>query len=141
MFEAAFGGENPMTADNTAKAIAAYERTLITPNSSYDRYAKGDKTALTEQQLKGMNTFAESGCIACHSGPNFSGPNLPMGMGWFMKFPTFTDSEYDEKYRLMEDMGRFEATKKEADKYMWRVPTKTCWMFSSISSMTTRSKR
>jgi len=123
MFETAFGGENPMTADNTAKAIAAYERTLITPNSSYDRYAKGDKTALTVQQLKGMNTFAELGCIACHSGPNFSGPNLPIGMGWFMKFPTFTGSEYDEKYRLMEDMGRFEATKKEADKQMWRVPT------------------
>jgi len=85
--------------------------------------SKGDKTALTVQQLKGMNTFAELGCIACHSGPNFSGPNLPIGMGWFMKFPTFTGSEYDDKYRLMEDMGRFEATKKEADKQMWRVPT------------------
>jgi cytochrome c peroxidase len=123
MFKAAFGGENPMTADNTAKAIAAYERTLITPNSPYDRHAKGDETALTEQQLSGMNTFAELGCTTCHSGANFSGPNLPVGTGWFMKFPTFPGSEYDEKYRLIEDMGRFEATKNDADKHIWRVPT------------------
>jgi cytochrome c peroxidase len=129
MFETAFRGENrgenPMTADNTAKAIAAYERTLITPNSPYDRYVKGDNTAnaLTEQQVSGMNTFAESGCIACHSGANFSGPTLPVGVGWFMKFPTMPGSEYDKKYRLMEDGGRFEVTKKETDKQMWRVPT------------------
>lgn len=124
MFKAAFPeAEKPMTEDNAAKAVAAYERTLITPNSAYDKYVKGDTKALTEQQVKGMNSFAELGCTACHSGPNFSGPNLPMGQGFFMKFPTFAGSEYDAKYQLTGDAGRYEVTKNDADKHMWRVPT------------------
>jgi cytochrome c peroxidase len=124
LFKAAFGGEdNPMTADNAVKAIAAYERTLITPNSPFDRYVKGEKTALSSQQIKGMNTFANVGCTACHSGANFSGPTMPMGTGWFMKFPTYAGSQYDSKYRLTEDQGRYEATKNTADKHKWRVPT------------------
>ena len=60
--------------DNAAKAIAAYERTLITPGSAYDRYAKGDKQALTAQQVRGMETFAAMGCTSCHQGPAFNGP-------------------------------------------------------------------
>ena len=60
-FEQAFGPGDVVTMDNAAKAIAAYERTLITPGSAYDRYAKGDKTALTPQQVRGMETFAERG--------------------------------------------------------------------------------
>jgi len=124
MFEAAFPkGKDPMNADNAAKAIAAYERTLITPNSPYDRYVKGDETALTAQQAAGMNSFAALGCMACHLGVNFSGPDLPVGTGWFMKFPIYAGSEYDEKYRLLEDTGRFNVTQQEVDKYKWRVPT------------------
>jgi cytochrome c peroxidase len=123
LFEAAFGKQKPITADNTVKAIAAYERTLITPNSPYDRYVKGDKKALTEQQVKGMNTFTEVGCSSCHSGANFSGPTQEMGTGFFMKFPTFAGSPYDAQYRLLEDKGRYEVTKKEADQHFWRVPT------------------
>jgi len=123
LFEKAFGTDNPMTIDNVAKAIAAYERTLITPNSAYDKFVKGDKTALTAQQVKGMQTFAEVGCTSCHSGGNFSGPSLPLGTGFFMKFPTFADNAFVKKYALVDDLGRFEATKKEADKNMWRVPT------------------
>jgi len=115
MFEAAFGKE-AMNADNAVKAIAAYERTLITPNSPFDRYVKGDKKAMTEQQVKGMNTFVEVGCTACHSGANFAGPTMPMGTGFFMKFPTFEGSDYDKKYNLLEDKGK-------DDQHMWRVPT------------------
>lgn len=123
MFEAAFPGEKaPVTANNAAKAVAAYERTLITPNSPYDRYVKGDKTALTDQQVRGMRTFSEAGCVACHSGPTFNGPQVS-GQGFFMKFPTFEGSQYEAKYQLTADNGRFEATKKPADKHMWRVPT------------------
>jgi cytochrome c peroxidase len=123
MFKAAFPGEKkPVTVNNAAKAVAAYERTLITPNSPYDRYVKGDKAALTEQQVRGMNTFAEAGCVACHSGPTFNGPQAP-GHGFFMKFPTFADSRYEAKYHLTDDNGRFEATKMPADRHMWRVPT------------------
>lgn len=124
MFKKAFPDEKaPLTADNAAKAIAAYERTLITPNSPYDRYVKGDKEALTAQQVKGMEITSEVGCLSCHSGANFSGPGEEMGKGFFMKFPTFPGSEYDVKYDLLKDPGRFEVTKKEADKHMWRVPT------------------
>jgi cytochrome c peroxidase len=125
LFKAAFPEEKtPLNADNAAKAIAAYERTLITPNSPYDRYVQGDKKALTEQQVKGMELVAEVGCLSCHSGANFSGPTTQkMGQGFFMKFPTFAGSKYDVQYELLKDPGRYEVTKKEADKHMWRVPT------------------
>ncbi len=123
-FEAAFGSGEVVTMDNTAKAIAAYERTLITPDSPYDRYVKGDKAALTAQQIQGMETFARSGCTACHSGPAFNGSaNLPMGQGFFMKFPTIPGSQYDMQYKLTEDQGRYTVTQKDEDKFMWRVPT------------------
>ena len=122
-FEKAFGTDNPMTVENAAKAVAAYERTLITPDSAYDRYVKGDKKALSEQQLRGMNSFASVGCTACHSGAAFNGPTMSPGSGFFMKFPTFTDNDYVKQYNLTEDTGRFTVTKNDADKHMWKVPT------------------
>jgi cytochrome c peroxidase len=122
-FEQAFGPGEVVTMDNAARAIAVYERTLITPGSAYDRYARGDKTALTPQQVRGMETFAEVGCTSCHQGPAFNGPPLPAGTGFFMKFPTYPESPYVAKYKLAEDPGRFSATKDEADRGMWRVPT------------------
>jgi cytochrome c peroxidase len=122
-FQQAFGPGDMVTMDNAARAIAAYERTLITPGSAYDRYVKGDKTALTPQQLRGMETFAEVGCTSCHQGPAFNGPPLPAGTGFFMKFPTYPESPYVARYKLAEDPGRFNATKDEADRGMWRVPT------------------
>ncbi|MBV5276198.1 MAG: c-type cytochrome [Lamprocystis purpurea] len=124
LFEAAFPGEtNPVTGDNAVKAIAAFERTLITPNSPYDRYVKGDATAMTEQQIRGMETFDTLGCTSCHSGANFSGPTLPIGTGFFMKFPTYPGSAYDAKYKLTKDPGRYEVTKKATDRHLFRVPT------------------
>ncbi|MEJ2465115.1 MAG: cytochrome-c peroxidase [Candidatus Thiodiazotropha sp.] len=122
-FDKAFGTGDNVNIDNIAKAIAAYERTLITPNSPYDRYVRGEKTAMTAQQIRGMQTFAETGCTACHSGANFNGPTLKTGQGFYQKFPTFTDNDYVSKYGLMNDAGRMAATGKEADKNMWRVPT------------------
>ena len=121
-FDKAFG-KNNMNSDNAAKAVAAFERTLITPNSTYDQYAKGNKSAMNEQQIRGMNTFASKGCTACHSGPAFNGPSMPLGQGFFAKFPTFSDNEYVKKYSLMADEGRYEVTKSEADKHNFRVPT------------------
>ena len=115
LFQKAFG-DNAMTIENVARAIAAYERTLITPNSPYDRYVKGDKKAMTAQQIKGMKTFAELGCTGCHSGPAFSGPAMAPGTGLFMKFPTYTKNEYVKKYDLMADKGR-------GDRHEWKVPT------------------
>jgi len=122
-FEKAFGKDKPMTVDNAAKAVAAYERTLITPNSPYDRYVKGDKKALTEQQVRGMDSFASVGCTACHSGAAFNGPAMAAGTGFYMKEPTFTDNDYVKQYKLAEDTGRFMVTNNEADKHLWKVPT------------------
>jgi cytochrome c peroxidase len=122
-FEAVFGTDNPLTVDNAAKAVAAYERTLITPGSAYDRYVKGDKKALTEQQVRGMDTFASVGCVACHSGAAFSGPALSPGSGFFMKFPTFTDNDYVKQYDFTADEGRMAVTTNVADRHMWKVPT------------------
>jgi cytochrome c peroxidase len=121
-FDKAFG-PGSMNVDNAAKAVAAYERTLITPNSAYDRYVKGDKKAMNEQQVRGMNAFDSIGCTACHSGAAFNGPTLPQGTGFFMKFPTFSDSDYVKKYDFMKDLGRFAATKNDADKHLFKVPT------------------
>lgn len=123
MFDKAFGAGNNMTIDNLVKAIATYERTLVTPNSRFDKYISGNKKALTEAEIKGFEVAKTTGCFACHSGPNFAGPKLPMGTGFYMKFPTFPGSEYDKKYELTKDLGRFDVTKAEADKHMWRVPT------------------
>lgn len=122
-FDKAFGAGDNITMDNIARAIAAYERTLITPNSAYDRYVTGDKSALTEQQVRGMQAFADTGCQACHSGANFAGPTLPVGEGFFQKFPVMTGSAYVDKYNLMNDVGRMAVTHNEADKNVWRVQT------------------
>ena len=123
MFEKAFGKKEPINIDNTAKALAAYERTLVTPNAPYDKYLKGDKKAMSPEALKGLQAFQTVGCVSCHSGPLFNGPSLPMGTGFYMKFPTFPNAELEKKYGFSKDMGRFEVTKAEADKNMWRVPS------------------
>jgi cytochrome c peroxidase len=121
-FDKAFG-ENSMTVDNAAKAVAAFERTLITPNSSYDKYVKGDNKAMSEQQVRGMNKFASSGCTSCHSGAAFNGPQMKLGEGFFTKFPTFTDNSYVAQYKLADDKGRQDVTGNEADASMFRTPT------------------
>jgi cytochrome c peroxidase len=122
-FDEAFGAGDNVTIDNAAKAVAAYERTLITPNSPYDRYVDGDKTALSAQAIRGMDTFEKTGCTSCHSGAAFAGPALAPGTGFFMKFPLFPDTPEIEQYGLMQDEGRFTATGNAADKNVWRVPT------------------
>lgn len=122
-FEKAFGKGDSINMDNIANAIAAYERTLITPNSPYDRYVKGEREALTAQQVRGMRKFADTGCTACHSGANFNGPTLAAGQGFYQKFPTFTNNIYVTQYGLMNDLGRMASTGKTEDKNLWRVPT------------------
>lgn len=120
-FKAVFGGDKPLTLAHASQAIAAYERTLITVDSPFDLYLKGDKKALNPSAVRGMQLVKTVGCIACHSGPHFSGPAVPTG--FYMKFPTIPGSKYDSKYELLKDEGRFEVTKNEADKNFWRVPS------------------
>jgi cytochrome c peroxidase len=115
-FDAAFGTE-PISKDNATRAIAAYERTLITPNSPYDKFVGGDKAALTPQQIKGMEKMAELGCTSCHSGPAFNGP------GVFQKFPMHGNGFFEAQYHFSKDKGLAEVSKKAEDEHFWKVPT------------------
>jgi cytochrome c peroxidase len=122
-FEKAFGGKDAVTIENAAKAIAAFERTLNTPNSPFDRHLKGEKTALNTEAKKGLALFQEVGCVSCHQGMNLAGPALPAGAGFYQKFPLFSGTSYETRYQLTQDPGRFEVTRKEVDRQMWRVPS------------------
>lgn len=123
LFNKTYGKKNSLNIDNLAKAIAAYERTLITPNSPFDKFMAGDKKAMDQKAIDGYRLFQSTGCVTCHSGPNFAGPTLPEGTGFFMKFPTFPNTSFDQKYKFTNDKGRFEVTKNKVDEYMFRVPT------------------
>jgi cytochrome c peroxidase len=116
-------GPGAITIDQVAMAIASYERTLITPDSPYDRYMKGNKSAMNKTAVRGMELIQKVGCTTCHFGPNFSGPQMPAGTGFYQRFPNIPGSEYDSKYNLTLDQGRYEVTKKETDRHMYRVPT------------------
>jgi cytochrome c peroxidase len=72
LFRKAFGGENAVSADNLAKALATFERTLLANNSPFDRYMRGDRNAMSSAQIEGMERFERTGCTNCHSGPMFS---------------------------------------------------------------------
>ena len=114
-FAAAYPNEeNPIVYSNIQKAIAAFERKLITP-APFDAYLAGDSTALTEAQKAGLDKFMTVGCIACHSG-NLLGGNMYQKFGTFGNYWDLTKSDPI-------DMGRFEVTKNEADKYMFKVPS------------------
>lgn len=115
-FTEAFGA-NSISKDTATKAIAAYERTLITPHSAYDKYVGGDKSALTAQQVKGMNKFAALGCGGCHSGAAFNGG------GNFQKFPVQNAAAFEAQYHLLQDKGLAEVTKKPENEHFWKVPT------------------
>ncbi len=115
-FAKAFGKDS-ISKDTATKAIAAYERTLITPNSAYDKYVNGDKSAMTEQQVRGMNKAVELGCTGCHSGPAFNGP------GTFQKFPVNSNGYFEAQYDFKKDKGLAEVTGKKEDENFWKVPT------------------
>ena len=72
LFSDAFQSTDAVIVQNFGKAIAAYERTIISNHSPYDEYIRGNKSSMTAAQIQGMNTFASNGCVNCHSGPMFS---------------------------------------------------------------------
>jgi len=98
-----------VTPDNIADAIATYEKTLITPNSPFDRYLKGDSNAISDQAKEGYRLFKVKGCIICHNGMNVGG-NL------YNKFGIYKDANSSS-------LGRYAITKRESDKYVFKVPS------------------
>lgn len=126
-FAKAFAGKQAINEVNIAKALASFQRALMAPNSAFDRYIKGDKTALSQAAIKGMQDFNDAGCLACHFGVNFAGPApgpaMKMGDGFYELFPNNLGSVYDKSHGLTEDLGRFEYSKNPGEKHMWRVPS------------------
>jgi cytochrome c peroxidase len=72
LFATAFAGSEAITATNLAMALAAFERSLGTTDSPFDRFARGDATALSAVQKRGLQSFQDAGCALCHSGPMLS---------------------------------------------------------------------
>lgn len=102
------GQEEPITYDNIAKAIAAFERTLITHNR-FDDFVAGDWKSLNATEKTGLETFINTGCIACHITPLLGG-YLYQKMGLMNPYSNTTD------------LGRYEVTKNEQDKFLFKVP-------------------
>ncbi|HXY62382.1 MAG TPA: cytochrome c peroxidase [Nitrospirota bacterium] len=114
MFKEAFPDDKePVTVDNFAKAIGAFERTLMTP-APFDDFMKGNAQALTDRQKRGLKTFLNTGCITCHFSP-YLGGQMYEKFGKFEPYEKYTKSE-------KVDEGRFTVTKNPADKFFFKVP-------------------
>jgi cytochrome c peroxidase len=105
-----------VTPDNVRTAIASFERTLLTPNSPFDRWLHGDAAALSAEEQEGYATFKSVGCIACHQGANVGG-------NMFQRFGVLGDYFKDRGNVSEADYGRFNVTHNEADRFVFRVPS------------------
>ena len=114
-FKELYGGE--VTIDTITNAIALYEMTLLTPNSRFDKYLRGDKEALSEQEQRGYELFVANDCATCHAGVNLGGLTYErMGLkgDYFAARGTdLTDA----------DVGRMSVTKEETDRAKFKTPT------------------
>ncbi len=110
LFAKAFPGvKDPVTYDNMAKAIGAFERKLVTP-SRWDKFLAGDKTALTEQEQAGLAKFLDAGCAGCHSGTLLGGSSYQK-LGAAHAYPG------------LKDEGRSKISKNEGEKFYFKVPS------------------
>ena len=103
-------------AKNISDTVAAFERSLITPNAKFDRYLRGDKAAINADELRGYQLFKNYGCIACHQGVNVGG-------NMFQVFGVMGDYFKKRGNVTPADLGRFNTTKNEADRHVFRVPS------------------
>jgi cytochrome c peroxidase len=104
-------GKDKIDIDQVTLAIAEFEKTLVTPNSRFDKWLKGDKKALTANELAGYKLFKDSGCVACHNGPAVGG-NSFQKMGVVEAYKASSPAE-----------GRVAVTGKDADRFNFKVPT------------------
>ena len=109
-FKKVFGSDK-VDVERITAAIAAFEETLVTPNSRFDLYLKGNKNALSKTELEGYKLFKESGCVACHNGPAVGG-NSFQKMGVVEAYKASSPAE-----------GRVAVTGKDADRFNFKVPT------------------
>jgi cytochrome c peroxidase len=111
-FQASFPGQaDPVTFDNFAKAIEAYEATLITP-APFDAWLNGDDNALSTEQLAGLELFIDKGCAACHNGVNLGGNGY---------YPFGLIEKPGADILPENDKGRFAVTETADDEYVFRA--------------------
>jgi cytochrome c peroxidase len=103
---------NGITEENIIYAIITYQNSLITNNSPIDRFLLGDKNALNEQQLRGLEKFQRFGCVTCHQGRNIGG-NIYQKLGRIDLAPK----------SLLLDKGRFNVTNEPNDLHVYKVPS------------------
>lgn len=101
---------------NLTDAIQEFERTLLTPNSRFDKYLKGDQTAMNAEEVAGYDLFKKYNCATCHVGENMGGQSYEL-MG--IKHDYFVDRGTE---LTVEDNGRFKETKDERDRHRFKVP-------------------
>jgi cytochrome c peroxidase len=101
---------------NIKDALAEFERTLITPNSRFDKFLRGDDTALTAPEKEGYRKFKSYGCVSCHQGMNVGG-------NMFATLGAMDDYFMDRGNVTKEDYGRFNVTGKEDDRFVFKVPS------------------
>jgi cytochrome c peroxidase len=112
-FKKAFPQEaSPVTFDNVAKALEAFEATLITPGSHFDQFLEGDANALNAQEKDGLKLFMDKGCSICHSGINVGGKAY---------FPFGVVEKPGAEILPPNDKGRFAVTKTASDEYVFRA--------------------
>lgn len=109
-FEQVFGAR-PINIDQVTDALAEFEKTLVTPNSRFDQWLRGDKKALSSEELAGYKLFKDSGCTACHNGAAVGGGSYQK-MGLVSAYKTSNPAT-----------GRFAVTGSVSDKYVFKVPT------------------
>ena len=111
-FKKAFKDDaNPVTFENMARAIEAFESTLITPNSRFDQFLAG-KDSLSTKEVRGLDLFINKGCIACHAGINLGGQNY---------FPFGVIQKPGAEVLPPDDKGRFTVTNTATDEYVFRA--------------------
>jgi cytochrome c peroxidase len=105
-----------ITEANITDAIEQFERTLVTPNSAFDKWLRGDDAALTAEQLEGYELFKKYDCATCHVGPNLGGLSYEL-MG--LRRHYFAERGLELTH---EDNGRFKETQHERDRHRFKVP-------------------
>jgi cytochrome c peroxidase len=119
LFAAAFPGEKKVTPDMVASALSEYERTLVCNDTAFDKYAAGDKAALSEEQQRGLDVFLGKGqCSVCHAPPHFSTAMAVDGGAYFnVGIGTTGKAEADV------DVGRMKITSAPGDWAAFKPPS------------------
>ncbi|MBU1236123.1 MAG: cytochrome-c peroxidase [Gammaproteobacteria bacterium] len=110
---------NGITPENVADAIATFERSLLTEDAPFDRYLRGDQRAIDARAKEGYRRFRDFGCASCHQGANIGG-NMFQRFGIMMDY--FKDREPEIPFAKA-DLGRFNVTGREEDRYVFKVPS------------------